>query len=143
MFTERLVAAPSAAGTPSLPPGVRAAIEQQQDASERLIGWIQLGVVLTFGALWTLAPKPQDFTLEARVVPVPWVLGAYLVFTSLRIVLAHRRRLPTWVLSFSVVADMALLLALIWSFHIQFNQPPSFYLKAPTFLYVFIFIVLR
>jgi adenylate cyclase len=38
---------------------------------------------------------------------------------------------------------MALLLGLIWSFHIQYNQPPSFYLKAPTLLYVFIFIALR
>jgi adenylate cyclase len=38
---------------------------------------------------------------------------------------------------------MGLLLGLIWSFHIQYNQPPSFYLKAPTLLYVFIFIALR
>ncbi|MEJ2122343.1 MAG: adenylate/guanylate cyclase domain-containing protein, partial [Alphaproteobacteria bacterium] len=46
-------------------------------------------------------------------------------------------------LTVSVVADMGLLLGLIWSFHIQYNQPPSFYLKAPTLLYVFIFIALR
>ena len=38
---------------------------------------------------------------------------------------------------------MALLLGLIWSFHIQYMQPPSFYLKVPTLLYVFIFIALR
>jgi adenylate cyclase len=38
---------------------------------------------------------------------------------------------------------MALLFGLIWSFHIQYMQPPSFYLKAPTMLYVFIFIALR
>jgi len=34
-------------------------------------------------------------------------------------------------------------MVLIWSFHIQYMQPPSFYLKAPTLLYVFIFIALR
>jgi adenylate cyclase len=39
--------------------------------------------------------------------------------------------------------DMVLLLGLIWSFHIQYRQPASFYLKAPTLLYVFIFIALR
>jgi adenylate cyclase len=32
---------------------------------------------------------------------------------------------------------------MIWAFHIQYQQPPSFYLKAPTLLYVFIFIALR
>ena len=32
---------------------------------------------------------------------------------------------------------------MIWSFHIQYDQPASFYLKAPTLLYVFIFIALR
>jgi adenylate cyclase len=36
-----------------------------------------------------------------------------------------------------------LLLGLIWSFHLQYQQPPSFYLKSPTLLYVFIFIALR
>ena len=39
--------------------------------------------------------------------------------------------------------DMALLLALIWSIHLKYGQPASFYLKAPTLLYVFIFISLR
>jgi adenylate cyclase len=139
----RLVEKIFGTGGKDLPRGVRAAVEQEQDASERLIGWMQLGLVLTFGALWTLAPKPEDFTAQARVVLVPWVLGAYLGFTSLRIWLAYRRQLPAWLLSLSVAADMALLLTLIWSFHIQFDQPPSFYLKAPTFLYVFIFIALR
>jgi adenylate cyclase len=34
-------------------------------------------------------------------------------------------------------------MALIWSFHVQYQQPPSFYLKVPTLLYIFIFIALR
>jgi adenylate cyclase len=39
--------------------------------------------------------------------------------------------------------DVAVLMVTIWSFHIQYGQPAAFYLKAPTLLYVFIFIVLR
>jgi len=35
------------------------------------------------------------------------------------------------------------LMVTIWSFHIQYAQVPAFYLKAPTLLYVFIFIALR
>ena len=33
-------------------------------------------------------------------------------------------------------------MVLIWSFHLKYCQPASFYLKAPTMLYVFIFIAL-
>jgi len=59
------------------------------------------------------------------------------------LVLAYRGRLPRLVVGLSALVDMALLLGLIWSFHLQYEQPPSFYLKIPTLLYVFIFITLR
>ncbi len=39
--------------------------------------------------------------------------------------------------------DMGILMFLIWSFHIQYQQPASFYLKVPTVMYVFIFIAIR
>jgi adenylate cyclase len=42
-----------------------------------------------------------------------------------------------------VVVDVVLLLVLIWSFHIQYLQPPSFSLKAPALLLAFIFIALH
>ena len=38
---------------------------------------------------------------------------------------------PAGRLAVSVVFDMGLLMTLIWSFHLQYAQPPSFYLKAP------------
>jgi adenylate cyclase len=124
-----------------LPERVRNTIRDQQDASEILIGWVQLGVVSLFGTLYMLAPK--TFTQEAEFAPVPWVLGGYLAFTLIRLAVSLRRRTPQWLLYVSVVVDMALLFVLIWSFHHQYMQPPSFYLKAPTLLYVFIFIALR
>ncbi len=124
-----------------LPPRVRDRIRRQQESSEIAIGWVQLGVVLTFAALYTIAPK--TFTEEADFAPVPWALSIYFVFTVVRLWLAHIGRLPDWMLYLSVVVDMLLLLGLIWSFHLQYKQPASFYLKAPTLLYVFIFIALR
>ena len=124
-----------------LPERVRSAIRDQQDASEILIGWVQLGVVSLFGTLYLLSPK--TFTQEAEFAPVPWVLGGYLAFTLIRLAVSLRRRTPEWLLYVSVVVDMALLFVLIWSFHHQYMQPPTFYLKAPTLLYVFIFIALR
>jgi len=116
-------------------------IRREQNDSEILVGWIQLGVVLVFGALYFISPKA--FTPDAAFRPVPWVLSIYLVFTICRLWLSYRRPLPGWFVTLSIVADIALLMGTIWSFHIQYMQPPSFYLKAPTVLYVFIFIALR
>jgi adenylate cyclase len=120
---------------------IAARVDAQEEASEIVVGWIQLAVVVGFSAVYLLAPK--TFSADAPFRPVPWVLATYLAFTLIRLVLAYRHRLPEWLRYGSVVADMVLLLGLIWSFHLQYHQPPSFYLKAPTLLYVFIFIALR
>ena len=124
-----------------LPERVRASIHEREVSSEILIGWVQLAVVISWTVLYTISPK--TFTEEAEFAPIPWVLSAYFAFTLLRLYLAYRRFLPRWFLALSVVSDMALLLVTIWSFHLQYMQPASFYLKAPTLLYVFIFIALR
>lgn len=128
-------------GEAELPRRVADAIHARQDSGERLIGWIQLAVLLVFGLLYALGRK--SFPPDAALRPVPWALGFYFLFTMLRIYWAHRARLPGFFVALSIVVDMGLLLALIFSFHIQYMQPPSFYLKAPTLLYVFIFIALR
>lgn len=124
-----------------LPARVRDAIREQNESSEILVGWAQLAVVLTFGVLYALAPKAN--TIADTFEPVPFALAGYLAFTLTRLALAYARRMPRWFVYLSVVVDMALLLGLIWTFHLQYRQPPSFYLKAPTLLYVFIFISLR
>jgi adenylate cyclase len=122
-----------------LPERVRLAVSRQEDATERLISWTQLGIVVTFGTLYLLSPKPA----ELDFAPVPWALGVYLALTLVRVAWSHLSRLPDWALAASVFFDITLLMVLIWSFHIQYVQPASFYLKAPTLLYVFIFIALR
>lgn len=125
----------------ALPERVRRAISLEQDQAERLISWCQLALVLFFAGFYAAAPKPADRPMSFE--PVPWALGLYFVATLIRIVWCHRTRLPAWSLAGSVLIDMSLLFGLIWSFHLQYGQPPSFYLKAPTVLYVFIFIALR
>lgn len=126
-----------------MPPArVVAAIGRLQQSSEVLIGWVQLGLAATFATLYTLAPKAFMHD-SAMLAPVPLALGIYAAFSLARLVLAYHDVLPRWILALSVMADMALLLGLIWSFHRQYGQPPAFYLKAPTLLYVFIFIALR
>jgi len=128
-------------GEAVLPERLRNSIQDQQERSEILISIIQLVIVSIFGLLYAVAPK--TFTQEADFAPVPWVLSLYLLFSLLRFYLAINRKLPDWMLYLSSVVDIVLLLGLIWSFHLQYEQPPSFYLKAPTLLYLFIFIAIR
>ena len=98
-------------------------------------------MIVGLGVLFLLSPRTHETAVYAR--PIGWALLAYLLFTLVRLALSYRIRLPAWFLALSVVADMLLLLGIIWSFHIDYNQPPAFYLKAPTLLYVFLFISIR
>ncbi len=123
-----------------LPDRIQASVANQQNRSEILVGWIQLMLVMIFGILYTLAPKTAN---PDAFQSVPWALGLYFLFTLTRLVAAYRGTLPALILMASIIMDMGLLMVLIWSFHIQYEQPASFYLKAPTMLYVFIFIALR
>jgi len=124
-----------------LPERLKKKIRDQQERSELLISCIQLIIVSILGLLYAISPK--TFSGDVTFAPVPWALGAYLIFSLLRCWLAILRKLPDWMLYLSAVLDIALLMGLIWSFHLQYEQPPSFYLKVPTLLYVFIFICIR
>lgn len=138
-FLSQLRLGPGSGAEPLLP-RVQALISRQELESERLIGWAQLGVVVFFGLLWAVAPRPADATIFQ---PVPIALSFYLVFTTIRLVLSYVSVLPGWLLFLSMVLDVGLLLGLIWTFHIQYGQTAAFYLKIPTFTYIFVFIALR
>ncbi|WP_417769821.1 adenylate/guanylate cyclase domain-containing protein [Stappia sp.] len=129
-----------AGGAAGVPLRVRAEISARETQAERLIGWVQLAMVLFFAMLYSLAPRAEGadgFNF------VPLALAAYFVFTVLRVALSYRFELPVWYLVVSIVVDVTLLCGLIFSFHIQYAQPATFYLKAPTLMYLFLFIALR
>ncbi len=124
-----------------LPEAVERAIAEHQCKSEILVCLFQFGAIIFFGAFYAITPKafPPDVPFE----PVPWALAAYALFTALRLWLALGERLTRAFLALSVIVDIAVLMLTIWSFHLQYDQPPTIYLKAPTLLYVFILIALR
>ena len=124
-----------------MPRHVARQIDEQRRLNEILTGWVQATLVVTFTLLYAFSRK--TFPIDTMLHPVPWALGFYAVFTALRLYLAYRGKLTHALLMVSVVADITLLMVTIWSFHIQYGQPAAFYLKAPTLLYVFIFIALR
>ncbi len=123
-----------------MPARVLAELDAREAAAERLIGWTQLCVVVFFAALYTIAPRATGATGQNYV---PETLAVYFAFTVLRLALSYRMTLPEWFLLISIGVDVALLCGLIFSFHLQYSQPAAFYLKAPTMLYMFIFIGVR
>jgi len=125
-----------------LPPAVRARITALQDQSEKLIGWIQLAIAILFGVLYGLSRQTVPMGTAIWLL-TPAAIGLYFIATVIRLVMAYRIRMGFWLLAGSIAIDMALLYSLIWSFHLQYMQPASFYLKAPTQQYVYIFIALR
>ena len=66
-----------------IPDRVIDAISAQQAASEKLVGWVQMAVILFFGLLYAVSPKTfsRDMTFE----PVPWFLGIWFVVTIIRL----------------------------------------------------------
>ena len=128
--------------TGQLPERVQAAIRRQQQQSEILIGWVQLAIVVLVATVYESTAMPsgvvqEDYSFELEV------LAIYGLFCLVRLGLAYARLLRPWMLYLSVIADMALLMGLIYSFHYKYAQPAVFYLKVPTLLYVFLFIALR
>ncbi|MEE2981623.1 MAG: hypothetical protein VYA71_08825 [Pseudomonadota bacterium] len=128
-------------GAMVMPVRVAGQIKREQEDSEILIGWMQFAGVTFFAVVYTIAPK--TFDADVMFAPVPWALGFYCLFTVVCLFLAHGRRLPPWMVTLSVIIDMAGPLVTIWSFHLQDEQEPGFSLKAPTLLYIFILITLR
>jgi adenylate cyclase len=129
-------------GASNLPERVQETIRLQQERSEILIGWAELVLVGLLAIAYETTNMAtgvvqEDFSFETEVFII------YGVFSVARLALAYRRALPEWLLYVSVVVDMGLLMGLVYSFHYKYAQPAVFYLKAPTLLYVFLFIALR
>ncbi|MEH7828078.1 adenylate/guanylate cyclase domain-containing protein [Gemmobacter denitrificans] len=125
----------------AVPHSAAEALDRDRTSSELLVCLAQLGAIALFGTFYAFAPKafPPDVPFE----PVPVALGFYTIFTLIRLVMVLRGYLPNWLLGLSVVVDISLLMLTIWSFHLQYQSPPTVYLKAPTLLYAFILIALR
>ena len=124
----------------NVPERIQHTLRKREQANEVVVRLIQLVIVVMFSLLYSLAAKPG---LTAEFQPVPSVLAAYFVISVIGLIWSIRTELPAWSVYGSILFDFALLYTLMISFHFQYEQPASFILKAPTLLYVFIFIALR
>lgn len=130
-----------AGGDEQLPMRVRRELEREQYHSELLVTVLQLLLVALLAGLY--ASTPPGFSPDAPIEAVPLGLTLFAVLASLRLYFAVTGQLTRWMLGLSVVGEMAVLLFVIWAYHVQYEQPAQFYLKSTQFVYVFILIALR
>ena len=124
----------------AVPERIKLTLRKREQANEVVVRIIQLLIVVMFSLLYALAAKTGPTT---GFQPVPYVLTAYFVLSVIGLIWSVKAELPAWSVYGSILFDFTLLYTLMVSFHFQYEQPASFVLKAPTLLYVFIFIALR
>ncbi|MCB1490781.1 MAG: adenylate/guanylate cyclase domain-containing protein [Rhodobiaceae bacterium] len=124
----------------SIPARLAREIARQDAGAEIRISWVQLGLLAVFSILYAIAPRAEG-TMGFN--SVPYFLSAYGVASLIRLALAYRNWLFPPLVVLSILIDIVFICGLIFSFHIQYHEPASFYLKAPTMLYIFLFIALR
>lgn len=123
----------------SMPPRIMAALNRYDDISEMLVKIIQIIVFGIFLILYFLSP----LTNPNSGSQLPAVLSIYICVSLAILINARFNSIPSSVIYTSIFLDMALLTYLMWTYHIQYSQPPAFSLKAPTFMVYFILIGVR
>jgi adenylate cyclase len=128
------------AAVPAPPARVLRAIRAAERTSEILVAWVQLAGVAFFLLLYVVS---LPAFMSAGPQPVPIALALYSAFVAWRLHRAYADTLTPRLLSASAFVDVLVLMALIWSFTLQYDAPAALYLKGPTLLYAFILIALR
>jgi adenylate cyclase len=133
-------------GTPAegggrLPLRVQRDLEREQFHSELLVTAVQLLLVAVLAALY--ASTPAGWAPGAPVEAAPLGLVLLALLALVRLYTAWTGQLTRPVLAAGVVAEMVVLLGVIWAYHLQYEQPVQFSLKSTQFVYVFVLISLR
>jgi adenylate cyclase len=117
------------------------AMAKAEQRIEILVGWVQLFGIGLF-LLFYLSSR-SAFAGAGLFEPIPLALGAWAMFVIWRLRCAYVQPLGRSFMAIAAAVDIVVLMVAIWGFTLQYEAPPSLYLKAPTLLYAFIFIALR
>ncbi|MCK0509448.1 adenylate/guanylate cyclase domain-containing protein [Aromatoleum anaerobium] len=137
----RRLAALRPASSAALPARVRDAIAREQYRSELLVTAVQLAIAALLALLY--AGTPRGFAPDAPVEAAPLGLSLFAILSLVRLYFALTGQLGRGLLGFTVVAEMAVLMSVIFAYHLQYEQPPQLSLKSTEFAYVFMLIALR
>ncbi|MEP6939613.1 MAG: adenylate/guanylate cyclase domain-containing protein [Rudaea sp.] len=122
-------------------PRVAAEIAQSQRESERWVSIAQI-VVIAAAAL-AYAFTPRGFSPDAPIAALPLGIFAMILLIALRAWFAYSDQLTNGVLAASVVAEMVVMLGMLWGFAPQYETTLAIALKNALFVAIFVLIALR
>lgn len=124
-----------------LPLRIREEIEAQQYTGELLVTGVQLGVIVLLSIINFFSSA--GYSPGAPVQSSSLGLWLFTILVLARLWFVYTNQLNSMFLGFSIVAEMALLLFIIWTYYLQFETTPTINLKNPHINYVYILIALR
>lgn len=136
-----LFAGPRATAPTSWPTRVLRELEREQFRSEMLVTAVQLVLIVLLATVYSATP--EGFAPDAPIEAAPLGLVLFALLALLRLYAAWTGQLSRPLLAIGVVAEMLVLLFVLWAYHLQYEQPPQFSLKSTQFVYVFVLIGLR
>ena len=122
---------------------VKRALLDEELKSEKIASISQLFIIVVLFVLYQLSPKGFANPEMTWFEPVKLLFFVYIPVLCLRTLHIWLSGKISFVHYTYLGFDIIAITALIFSFHVQYNQPFSISLRAPTFLYYFIFISMR
>lgn len=122
---------------------IERALREEELKSERMAVAIQLILITGLFFVYLFSPKGFDSTRRTWFEPVKLVFAVYLPILCVRALHTWKSKRISVGHYLYLLIDVAAVTILIFSYHIQYQRPFSLSLHAPTFLYYFVFIVLR
>lgn len=122
---------------------IERALREEELKSERMAIVIQLVLVSGLFIVYLISPKGFNSSKGFWFEPVKLLFSVYLPVLFIRAFHIWKAKRISIVYYAYLLFDVVAVTVLIFSYHIQYQRPFSLSLHAPTFLYYFIFIVLR
>lgn len=122
-------------------PRVVAEIARSQRESERWVSIAQIAVIAA--AALAYAFTPRGFSPDAPIAALPLGIFAMILLIALRAWFAYSGQLTNGVLAASVVAEMVVMLGMLWGFAPQYETTLAIALKNALFVAIFVLIALR
>ena len=112
-----------------------------QYKSELNVAFLQLAVILLFALFYNFFPTSH--TPDAPIKSAPLGLALFTILVLVRLWFSYTKQLSNLFMGVAAVTEMALLMFIIWSYHIQFEDSPLINLQNSYLYYVFILIALK
>jgi len=112
-----------------------------QFQSELIVGSVQLAIISLLFGIIILAPI--GYSPDAPIHSAILGLTLFTILVFVRLWFAYTLQLNRIILGIFVVAEMALLLLIIWTYYIEFESSPMINLKNSHLNYIFVLIALR